>query len=56
MIIKVLYIIASIASVRDGSSQNILELAKALHKYGVDTAIATTNANILKLLDVPLCY
>lgn len=51
---KLLHVIPSLAKVKGGPTQILLEVVSALRDKGCDTEIVTTNDNGAEVLDVPL--
>lgn len=51
---KLLHVIPSLAKVKGGPTQILLEVVRALRDKGCDTEIVTTNDNGAEVLDVPL--
>lgn len=51
---KLLHVIPSLAKVKGGPTQILLEIVRALRDKGCDTEIVTTNDNGSEVLDVPL--
>ena len=51
---KILHVIPSLASVRGGPGEAVIELSGAQNKCGIFSEIITTNDNGPGLLDVPL--